>query len=86
MGLPLLPRRGRLTTALLLGGSLAALDSVRYVHSDDSLKLGVVAGVAGGLAAAATVSRILDAARPRSLPLGALAVGLSLGASAEGLS
>jgi hypothetical protein len=89
-GLWLVPRRGRAMIALLFAGSLAVLNTVRYVHSDDSLKLGVVAGIAGGLAAAATVSRIAGAARHHRLPiaalLGALAGGLTLAAAAEGLS
>jgi hypothetical protein len=90
VGLPLLPRRARAVTALLLAGSLAVLNGAQYVHSGDIIKLGAVAAIAVGLAAAAPVSRLLDAARGRGFGIAAvlypLACALALAASWEGLS
>jgi hypothetical protein len=90
LGLPFVPRAGRVVTALLLGGSLLVVDTVRYVHSGDIIKFGVVASVAMALAGAAAVNRLILARRglrlaPRAL-LGGLCAALLLVSSWGGLA
>ncbi len=88
VGVPLLPRRGRLVTALLLGGSLVVLDTVQYAHSGDIIKFAVVATLAMALAGTAAVSRVLDARRGRGFArralLGATGAALVLATTAGG--
>lgn len=75
-GLPLLPRAGRAVTALLFGGSLLVVNSVRYAHSGDIVKFGVVASLAMSLAVAALLHRVLLAGEAGSALRRASARGL----------